>query len=277
MLDLTNYKQVRDLLKHFKVWKKKRLGQHFLVNKNVLNKIIEVSKIQKGEYITEIGAGHGVLTVELLKNGALVDTVEIDDDMLPILNFTTKNYRDQLEVHHQHILGYQQKNFPYKVVANIPYQLTSPILRKFLPETDNPPKSMTILMQKEVAERICNQKKKSILSLIVSAFGKAEIVEIVPEDAFFPPPKVKSAILHIDIFDKPKIKIKRKKFYTMVKMGFGSPRKMLKNVLSGAFRKPISEIEKIMEQHNIPLNSRAENLEIKDWENLAKELISGAL
>lgn len=273
MLDLTDYKQLKSLLKQFNVWQKKRLGQHFLVDRRVLDKIIEIADVQKGEYITEIGAGPGVLTVELLKQGALVDTIEIDTDILPILRFVTAKYTKQLEIHHQHILSYWQKNSPYKVVANIPYQLSSPILRKFLPEAEILPKSLTLLIQKEVAEKACDQKKKSVLSLIVSVYGDAKIVEIVPERAFFPPPKVKSAILHIDVFDKPKISIDRDKFYKMVKMGFASPRKMLKNVLMAGLHKNSTEIEEVLNKINIPLISRAENLEISDWENLAKELL----
>lgn len=273
MLDLTDYKTLRDLLKRFGVWTKKRLGQHFLVDRSVLEQILETADVQEGEYITEIGAGHGVLTVELLRKGAKVNTIEIDEDILPVLRFTTRNHTDKLEIFPQHVLGYTQKNFPYKIVANIPYQLTSPILRKFLAEAEKPPQSLTLLTQKEVAERICDPKRNSILSLIVSVFGQAEIKAIVGENSFFPPPKVKSAILHIKTFAKPKITIARQVFYNMVKIGFLSPRKKLKNVLAGAFHKNTAEIEALFTELGIPADARAENLAISDWESLARILI----
>lgn len=270
MNKLTDFQNIRNLLKSFRIWNKKRLGQHFLIDEEALQKMIKIPDVQAGEHITEIGAGHGVLTLELLKKGALVDAIEIDDSILPVLSYVTKSYNKNLVIHHQHILGYQQTNTPYKVVANIPYQLTSPILRKFLPESDNLPISMTLLMQKEVAEKIVNPKKKSLLSLIVEVFGEAEIMHIVPEDSFFPPPKVKSAILHIKTRNKTLINIDKKIFYAMLKNGFSSPRKKLKNVLGGIYHKSAPEMTEIFKKLNIDPDIRAEKLEIKDWENLAK-------
>jgi len=270
MIDLTDIKLLRNLLKKYRVWTKKRLGQHFLVNKKVLDKIIQVADLKAKENITEIGPGHGVLTQELLAKGCLVSAIEIDKDIIPVLKKITQNFKKNLEIFPQHILSYQQTKFPFKVIANIPYQLTSPLIRKFLVDTEVLPQKMVLLMQKEVAEKICHPKKNSVLSLFVSVFAKAEIVEIVGKDSFFPPPKVNSAILKISTFKKAKININKKKFFVMVKNGFSTPRKMLKNVLSGIFHKNSLEIEKIFLSLNIPPKARAENLTIKDWENLAE-------
>jgi 16S rRNA (adenine1518-N6/adenine1519-N6)-dimethyltransferase len=277
-LNLTDYQTLRNILKQYRVWTKKRLGQHFLVDETVLTKIIEAAELNPGEHITEIGAGAGVLTRALLKTGVKVDAVEIDESMLPVLNYTTKGFRHNLTIHRQHILGFEQTNFPFKVVANIPYHLSSPILRKFLVESATVPELIVLLIQREVAEKICNKTKKSILSLFVEVFGEAEIVETVPASSFMPPPKVESVILKIKTHSKPLINIDKKIFFKVVKSCFTAPRKMLKNTLKNQYKifleKEGISVEELLDKTGIEQNVRPENLQVADWERLAKLLYS---
>jgi len=261
-IDLTDRGQLINLLKKYGLWAKKRLGQHFLISREALDKIIASAKLESDDVVVEIGPGHGVLTRELLPRTKKVFAIEIDDSILPVLRDTTHFYRDRLEICHQHILDYEPPTVPYKLVANIPYHLTSPILRKFLVETERRPLDMTLLVQKEVAERICNKHRKSIISLIVEVFGDAEIISIVPAAAFFPPPKVDSAILHIHVASLPRIAIAPQIFFHTVKMGFSQPRKKLKNNIS----------VDMLTECGINGDLRAENLSVADWEKLANSL-----
>lgn len=258
-MDLTNPQDLKNLLKKYHLWAKKRLGQNFLVDRGVLEKIIETADLQKDEMVVEIGPGPGVLTRELLPNVRKVVAIEIDEDIVPVLKESTHFFRDKLEIRNEHILNVIPPEESYKIVANIPYQLTSPILRKFLIETDHKPTSLTLLVQKEVGEKICHPKKKSILSLFVEVFGEAEIITNVPASSFHPAPKVDSAVIHISVNKKSKISIDPKLFFRTVKMGFAQRRKKIKNNL------PMEVLEKA----GIDPNVRAEELSIEDWERIA--------
>jgi len=216
-LNLTDPQQLKALLKKFNVWHKKRLGQHFLIDQTVLDGTVEVANLQSTDIVVEIGCGPGVLTRELLPKVQQVIGIEIDDDILPVLRETTRFFRDKFELRHQHVLAFAPPVTPYKVVANIPYQLTSPILHQFL-LAEHRPQSLTLLMQKEVAQKIVNPKQSSILQNLVRAFGAAHIALEVPAGAFWPPPKVKSAVLHIDIFPQPAITANSQQFLKMVKI-----------------------------------------------------------
>lgn len=260
-MDLTNIHDLKGILKKYKLWAKKRLGQHFLIDRSVLDTITDTAKLTPEDTVLEIGAGTGVLTRELLPRVKKVIAVEIDTDILPVLKETTHFFRDRLEIRHEHVLNIQLPEEEYKVVANIPYNLTSPILRKTLVEAKHRPTSLTLLVQKEVAEKICNPKRRSILSLFVEAFGEARIIGNVPKGAFHPPPKVESAVLHIDVFPDAKITIDPKLFFALVKQGFNAPRKKLKNNL------PLE----LLEAAKIDPDQRAETLSLEEWERLAVE------
>jgi len=261
-LDLTNPAELRQILKKYGLWAKKKFGQNFLVDRAVLEKIVATADLSEKDFVVEIGPGPGALTRELLPRTKKVFAVEIDREIIPVLKETTHFFRDKIEILNAHILGFEIPKRPYKIVANIPYHLTSPILRKFLVETNFRPKSLTLLVQKEVAEKICDPKKNSILSLFVAVFGRAKIVDLVSEKSFFPPPKVKSAILKIEIFQKPKIKILPKYFFAAAKMGFSQKRKKLKNTISTA----------ILKKSEIDENLRPENLTIENWEKIARAI-----
>jgi 16S rRNA (adenine1518-N6/adenine1519-N6)-dimethyltransferase len=264
-MNLTDPQELKALLKKYRLGAKKRLGQHFLIDRTVLEQMIVTAEVNENDLIVEIGCGHGVLTCELLPRARRVIGVEIDDTILPVLRETTHFFRDRFDLRHEHILGFQMPTDPYKVVANIPYQLSSPILRKFLVEAADGerPTSMTLLVQKEVAEKVCNKKQKSILSLFVAAFGEAQIISIVPENAFSPPPKVKSAVLHIDVFAKPKITMDPQLLFKVIKMGFNQPRKKLKNNLDA----------ELITAAGVSPDQRPGELELDDWERLAAAFI----
>jgi 16S rRNA (adenine1518-N6/adenine1519-N6)-dimethyltransferase len=261
-LDLTNIHDIKALLKKYGLWAKKKYGQNFLIDKNVLKKITESSDLHSDDLVIEVGPGPGVLTRELLPLVKQVIAIEIDHEILPVLKETTHFFRDRIEIVHGHILGFQIPDDPYKVVANIPYHLTSPILRKFLVETPNRPSSLTLLVQKEVAEKICNPQKKSILSLFVEAFASSEIIETVFPESFYPSPKVSSAVVKIVCNEKPKITIAPKLFFSAVKMGFSQPRKKLKNNIS----------LKLLESVGVDADLRAEDLTLFDWERIARKM-----
>ncbi len=262
--DLTNPAVLRDILKKYRLWAKKRFGQNFLVDRSVLDDIVRRADVGPEDFIVEVGPGPGVLTRELLARAKRVMVIEIDNEIIPVLKETTHFYRDKLEIEHSHVLYVPTPSQEYKVVANIPYHLTSPILRKYLVEAEKRPVSMTLLVQKEVAEKICNTKKKSILSLFVEVFGNAEIVRIVPSQSFFPPPKVDSAVLHIDVSPESKISIHPKLFFQAVKMGFHQPRKKIKNNLPSH----------ILEKAEIDVDLRAESLSIDDWVRVTEAMAS---
>jgi 16S rRNA (adenine1518-N6/adenine1519-N6)-dimethyltransferase len=270
--DLTDFTTLRNFLKRYGVWAKKKLGQHFLVDKSVLDCIIEKSQLIKGEKIVEIGPGHGVLTRALLEQGAIVDAIEIDENILPALRSATDPFQKNLSIFHTHILSYPPPKTPYKIISNIPYHLTSPLLRKFLIETQYRPSKIVFLIQKEVAEKLAGKGgKESSLSLLVKAFGEVKIERIVPPESFFPPPKVDSAIITIDIFANPKItKVPLQIYERMLFQGFKSPRKKLKNVLSTVFSVPETKIIQILEKCGINPHDRAQHLSSEDWENLAE-------
>jgi len=274
-MNLTNFSDLRDLLKKYGVWAKKRLGQNFLVDAEVLAQIIAAAEIELGETIVEIGPGPGVLTQALLRAGAKVEAVELDTDILPVLKEAARAYKGFLTIYNTHVLSFNPPEGNYKLVANIPYYLTSPILRKFLNEVSNRPTRVVLLVQKEVAEKICEPAgRDSHLSLMVKAYGAPKIVALVKAESFYPVPKVDSAILQIDLFSQPLFSLPPKIFEEMLFAGFAEPRKKLGNVLSRKFSMPATEIRTILEKNGISPDLRAQNLSIPEWEKLAKVFLA---
>lgn len=270
-LDLTDGKILRDFLKKYGVWTKKKFGQNFLQDREALEKIVSLGNITKGDLIVEVGPGHGVLTRELLKNGAVVRAVEIDESILPALAAATREWKDYFTVENKHVLDFNPPEEPYSFIANIPYHLTSPILRKFLIDTPYRPKRLVILMQKEVAEKIaCKPGKDSLLSTMVKTFGTPSLAFTVKAESFFPAPKVDSAVLVIDTFDTPKISIPSKIYFEMLYAGFSSPRKKLKNALQHTFLYTNAQIDPIFETLDLHPDCRAQDVSIPQWEAMTK-------
>lgn len=255
---------------------KKSLGQHFLKSPKILEEIVLAGEVKLGENVLEIGPGEGVLTEALLKTGAKVLIVEKDDRLIPELHrkFIKEISSKKLELIHADILDLELPHIahsPYKIVANIPYYITGQIIRMFL-ESDRQPTSMTLLVQKEVADRIvARDKKESLLSLSVKVFGEPSVVRVVGKGAFSPTPSVDSAILNIKNISKEKLKgMDEKSFFEILHLGFAHKRKQLLPNLGEKYSKEL--LQKAFKENDIDEKIRAEDLDLGVWIKLCKSL-----
>lgn len=246
----------------------KSLGQHWLKNRSVLDSIVIFSGVDKSDVVLEIGPGQGALTSSLLRCAKKVVAVELDINLARNLprQFPGKN----LEVVQSDILKYDLSQLPvgYKVVANLPYYITSKIIRLLL-EASNRPKSITILVQKEVAERIAQVDGSSILGLTVENWAKATLGQIVPAEMFEPPPKVDSQVVRLDLRDQPLVK-NEKAFMRVVKAGFSEKRKKLRSSLAGGLAISKDEAVSLLERAGINPNKRAQELSLVDFVKIAE-------
>jgi len=244
------------------------LGQHFLIDEEVLASIVSAAHIEKDDHIVEIGPGIGVLTRELLKHASTVTTIELDKRLIPFLKQFTKASTGNCEllVINDNALTTPLPSTTYKIVANIPYHITSPLLRHAFLESSLPPTTMTLLIQREVAERICSEKDRGMLTILVQLFGDPKIVRNVPPAAFLPPPKVDSSVLQIDCFSKPKVPPDvLEEIFRLTKIGFGQKRKMLSNTIGA-----LPEGDALLKNTNIDPQRRPQTLDIDEWIELAK-------
>jgi len=252
----------------------KYLGQFFLSSKKIVEEIIRAADIKPDDVVLEVGPGKGILTEALLKAGARVIAVEKDKRLVEFLKEKFKNTKN-LEIIQGDILKTKFSIFKpqfskYKIVANIPYYITSRFLRTFL-QSDFQPSKMVLMVQKEVAERITTKsasrrKKESILSISVKVYGQPKIIKKVPAKCFSPKPKIDSAILLIDKISKVFFKdINEKNFFETVKRGFSSKRKLLKNNLK------LLDTE-CLAKCGISEKVRAEDLSLENWRCLYKVL-----
>lgn len=258
---------------------KKSLGQNFLTSKKALREIIEASEVASKDTVLEIGPGKGVLTQKLLETGAKVIAVEKDERLIPFLEdlFTDQIRNGQFiliagditEMSAHDILKGQT---PFHVVANIPYYITGLIIRTFLEDVYQP-KSMTLLVQKEVAERIiARDKKESLLSISVKIFGTPKLISIVKRGAFTPSPNVDSAIIHISNISKEKLQdITSVHFFEVLKIGFAHKRKQLFGNLAVKYSK--NTLTSVFENLSLSLKIRAEDLSLSDWISLSQRLL----
>lgn len=257
------------------------LGQHFLIDEEVLDAIIDAGNIQPSDHVVEIGAGIGILTKELVKRAASVTTIELDSRLIPImqkyieLRVTSSEKDSQLDsrnskltVINENALNVSFPDEPYKIIANIPYHITSPLLRHAFLEGTRSPKSLTLLIQREVAEKIADEHDRGMLTIIVGLFGKAKIVRNVPPACFLPPPKVDSAVLHIDCFDQPLTDPETMdRVFTLTKHAFSQKRKMLRNTISD-----LPGGDEAMLKSGIEKTRRPQTLSVEEWITLAKHM-----
>ncbi|MBN2096774.1 ribosomal RNA small subunit methyltransferase A [Candidatus Peregrinibacteria bacterium] len=267
--------QLKSLLQSKGLWAKKGLGQNFLVDESALDLIVEAADLKPSDNVVEVGPGTGFLTERLVKKAKHVTAVELDENMVRILEDRFRGV-ENLELINADILhetrATRHEPRSYKVVANIPYYITSPILKHFL-QSDNPPSVMVLLVQKEVAEKICGLTGKSLITIETQLFGQPEIIGIVPSKSFYPAPKVESAILKITVFDKPLIPEKGlKDFLRLVKFGFSQKRKKLVNSLGAGLHLKSSEMAEVLREADIDPDLRAEALGIEEWKRLGKVL-----
>jgi 16S rRNA (adenine1518-N6/adenine1519-N6)-dimethyltransferase len=256
--------------------KKKSLGQNFLNSPKIVSDIVEAGEVNSSETVLEIGPGEGVMTEKLLETGAHIICIEKDDRLIPELHkrFLKEISSKQLELIHADVLDTGITNIiktKYKVVANIPYYITGQIIRMFL-ESDNQPEKMTLLVQKEVAERVvARDGKESLLSLSVKVFGNPRLVRVVGRGAFTPQPNVDSAVLNIENISKKKLEgVDEKLFFKIIHAGFAHKRKQLLPNLANIYKK--EDLISAFEKCGIDPKARAEDVELKTWVDLCKNL-----
>lgn len=264
-------KKVRELLGEARP--KKSFGQNFLIDKNILKKIISTAAIKKTDNVLEVGPGLGFLTVELAKSAKRVIAVEKDKKMFEILEKVLADEKlKNVQLINQDILKLKEvdveKMFdgkPYRIVANLPYNITSNFLRKFL-EVSYPPQDMILMIQREVADRIvATPPNMSILSVSVQLYSEPRIKFIVKPSSFYPAPKVESAIIHLSDI-RQNVFGDGEEIMKLVKQGFSQKRKQLKNNL----KKLVNS--EMFDKVGLSPQARAEELSVQDWVNLADKV-----
>lgn len=257
---------------------KKSLGQNFLKDAEILQGIVESANLSKDDAVIEIGPGQGALTELLAPKCKKIIAVELDDRLIPVLQEKFSDV-ENIEVIHDDILkinlpqlieDQRLKETSYKVVANIPYYITAPIIRLLL-ETKLPPKEIILMVQKEVAERISAKAGgMSILAVSVQYYATAEYLFTVPKTAFEPVPKIDSAVIRVtrNVERETQNKEETKKFFRIVKAGFSAKRKTLENNLSNGLHIDKKETLEKIKSIGFVKNTRAQELSVDDWKKL---------
>ena len=262
------------LLKRYDLRPHKGLGQNFLQDPLALENIVSAAEIQPSDTVLEIGPGLGSLTRYLAVSAKEVVAVELDENLLPPLRGVLAPYRN-IRLLHGDILKLSPKDLnlenDYIVVANIPYYITSAVIRHLL-ESASKPRRMVLTVQKEVAQRICAEAgDMSLLALSVQIYGKPRIAAQIPANAFFPPPKVDSTILIVDLYSSSRIREELlNTFFNLIKAGFSQKRKTLRNSLSSGLHIPPTAAADLLTQGNVDPRRRAETLSIEEWEKLSE-------
>lgn len=250
----------------------KSLGQNFLQDSYALEKITAAAEILPTDTVLEVGPGLGALTRHLVAAAKQVIAVELDERLLPPLRETLTGYTN-IEIVHGDMLKLAPAEIvpatDYLVVANIPYYITSALLRHLL-ETTPRPRRVVLTVQKEVAERICAAPgDMSLLALSVQVYGQPRVVATIPAGAFYPAPKVDSAVVRIDLSPAPFIPYTLlDTFFALAKAGFSQKRKTLRNSLSAGMRTPPAEMEETLRAAGIDPMRRAETLSLEEWREL---------
>jgi len=275
------------LLKRYGLRAHKGLGQNFLQDPLALEEIISAAQINSTDTVLEIGPGLGSLTRYLAVSAREVVAVELDPNLLPPLKAILAPYQN-VRLIHGNILKLSPKDLiaekDYLVAANIPYYITSAVIRHLLAQSpkgegDPKPRRIVLTIQKEVAQRICAEPgDMSLLALSVQVYGKPRIAARIPAEAFFPAPKVDSAVLCVDIYPSPQIKPELlDTFFKLIKAGFSQKRKMLRNALSsGLHISPTSAADLLM-RVSIDPQRRAETLSIEEWQALSEIMLPQGL
>ncbi|NJC96085.1 MAG: ribosomal RNA small subunit methyltransferase A [Anaerolineales bacterium] len=257
------------LLKRHGLRADKKLGQNFLQDPIALEEIVRAADIQPDDTVLEIGPGLGSLTRYLAAAAREVVAVELDQDLIPPLETVIAPY-ENIRLIHGDILKLSPDDLigksGYLVVANIPYYITSAVIRHLL-ENEPKPRRIVLTVQKEVAERICAAPgDMSLLALSVQVYGEPRIVKRIPAGAFYPPPKVDSAVLCVDIHPSPRIDSEQlDTFFRLIKAGFSQKRKTLRNSLSSGLHIPPAAAQELLKNAGIDPMRRAETLSLEEW------------
>jgi len=258
------------LLNSYGLYPDKHKSQNFLISEKVYEKILTAAEVTAEDVVLEIGPGLGFLTTRLLDTVKKVIAIEYDEKLKALLNTIASSY-PHLELHWQNVLDFDERNLPtgYKIVANIPYHLTGKILSKFITSA-NKPSRLVLMLQREVAERICARAgNHSLLSLSIQYYGQPKIIARVPSSKFYPRPKVDSAIILIDHLQQVD-EMQEKKFWHLARIGFSSKRKTLVHNLSAGLHKEKDELKTLFNSVNLNPLARAQELEISDWLKLVE-------
>ena len=276
--------ETRGLLRHFDLKARKGLGQHFLIDREVLGLVTSAAELTPADVIMEIGPGLGVLTTELARQAGRVVAIELDSKLAAILEQTLAPFdnvtivnEDILGINPEDLLREQETGFPpainnpfnYKVVANLPYYITAPVLRHFL-EASVKPQIMVIMVQKEVAEAIVAEPgQMSLLSISVQFYGEPRIISNVPARCFYPAPAVDSAILRVDVYPQPAVAVANEdSFFGLVRAGFTASRKQIGNSLAQGLGLSKPEVSSLLGRASIVPQRRAETLTLDEWAQL---------
>ena len=266
------------LLKRFGITPKKTLGQNFLQSSTALKEIIRAADLSAADTVLEVGAGIGNLTRYLAASARRVVAVELDDRLLPVLREVLAD-DPNVEIIHGDILRLQPGDVKlpagYKVVANIPYYITSALIRHLL-EADVKPGLLVLTLQSEVAQRMCAvPNDMNLLALSVQVYGSPKVIGRISAASFFPSPEVDSSIVRISLFDQPVIPVDRLElFFRLAKAGFSQKRKTLRNSLSGGMRLSTQAASDLLSKSGIDPMRRAETLTLAEWNSLTTQALA---
>lgn len=282
MENLSNISVIRDVLSRHGFSFSKGLGQNFLINPTVCPRMAEMGNAQPGWGMIEIGAGVGVLTAELAQRADKVVCIEIDSRLLPILDETLAEYdnikivnQDVLKVDLHKLITEEFPNMPVAVCANLPYYITSPIIMNLL-ESRLPISSLTVMVQKEAAQRICampGSREVGAVSIAVRYYCEPKVLFQVSRGSFMPAPDVDSTVIRLDIRKQPTVDVKREEdFFRVVKAAFSQRRKTLSNTLSSGLSMNKTQIAELLERAGVASNLRAEQLSMQQFADIANAL-----
>lgn len=273
---------VRRLLKEFDIQPRKSLGQNFLVDQRALERIVEAAELGPGDIVLEIGPGLGTLTRCLAAGAGWVVAIELDQRLVEVLKQTLADlpnvdiiHGDILELNPADLLERQMASFQYKVVANLPYYITSAVLRHLLTAKVRP-KLMIVTVQLEVARRITAEPgDMSLLAVSVQFYGRPRIVARIKASAFYPSPQVDSAVIRIDLDGRPVVEVDdADSFFKVVRAGFAQRRKQLRNALAAELALPASEVAQALSRAGVDPKRRAQTLGIEEWAKVCNEMQS---
>jgi len=274
---LPNVTNAKQLLDAFDLDPKRSLGQNFLHDPNTLHKIVSAAELTATDTVLEIGPGTGALTTHLAAAAGRVIAVEIDQRLIPILQHELAAYpnveircADILQVTVPELVGAS----PYSVVANLPYYITSAILRHLL-EAEHKPRRMVVTVQQEVAERLAAQPGDlSVLAVSVQFYGKVQVMSHIGAASFWPRPDVASAVVRVDVYEQRPVAVPSEAlFFRVVKAGFGQKRKQLRNSISAGLSISAAEAGTLLEKSAIDPMRRAETLSLEEWLRLTRETL----
>jgi len=271
--------QTKKLLRRFGIKARKGLGQHFLVDNEAMEAAVAAADLNSTDTVIEVGPGLGIMTARLAEQAGWVIAIELDNKLADILRKTLPY--DNIVILNEDVLGTGPKALlqgrspdvpstlsPYKVVANLPYYITSPVLRHFL-EASVKPEVMVVMVQKEVAEAIvAGPGRRSVLSISVQFYGRPSIVTYVPAASFYPAPEVDSAVVRIGVYPRPPVNVDEEGFFRLVRAGFTASRKQVVNSLAQGLKLPKDGVINILEKANIDTRRRAETFTLDEWATL---------